>query len=90
MLGNGETFLGTEIGAFEPYRPNEESLTAVEVPVQVMVGTESAPFFTETARWLADRMNVELKKLPGGHTPYFDRPEEMAQTLRPLLRELSG
>jgi pimeloyl-ACP methyl ester carboxylesterase len=89
MLVNGETFLGTEMGAFEPYQPDEAALTAVEVPVRVMVGTESAPFFAETARWLADRMNVELEKLPGGHTPYFDRPQEIAEMLRSLLRELS-
>ena len=90
MLGNGETFLGTEMGAFEPYQPDEAALTAIEVPVRVMVGPESAPFFAETARWLAHRMNVELERLPGGHTPYFDRPEEMANTIRPLLKELSG
>lgn len=89
MLGNGETFLGTEMGAFEPYQPEEAALTAVEVPVRIMVGTESASFFAETARWLADRLNVEFEKLPGGHTPYFDRPQEMAEALRPLLRELS-
>src|ERR687898_949012 len=89
MLVNGETFLGTEMGAFEPYRPDEAVLAAVEVPVRVMIGTESAPFFAESARWLADRTNVELENLPGGHTPYFDRPDEMANTLRPLLRELS-
>lgn len=89
MLGNGETFLGTEMGSFEPYQPDEAALTAVEAPVRIMVGTESAPFFVEAARWLADRMNVELEKLLGGHTPYFDRPQEMAETLRPLLRELS-
>jgi pimeloyl-ACP methyl ester carboxylesterase len=90
MLGNGETFLGTEMGAFEPYQPDEAALAAVEVPVRVMVGPESAPFFAETARWLADRMNIELERLPGGHTPYFDRPDEMAETIRPLLRmELS-
>jgi pimeloyl-ACP methyl ester carboxylesterase len=90
MLRNGETFLGTEMGAFEPYQPDEAALAAVEVPVRVMVGPESAPFFAETARWLADRMNIELERLPGGHTPYFDRPDEMAETIRPLLRmELS-
>lgn len=89
MLGNGETFFGLEMGAFEPYQPDEAALTAVEVPVRVMVGTESAPFFAETARWLAKRLGVESETLPGGHTPYFDRPQEMAETLRPLLRELS-
>ncbi len=92
MLGNGETFIGTELGVFTSYRPNEATLAAVEVPVRVMVRTENAPpFYGEAARWLADRLNVELERLHGGHTPYFDRPEEMAETLRPLLRsELSG
>ncbi len=90
MLGNGETFFGTEMGVLEPYQPDEAALTAVEVPVRVMVGTESAPFFAETGRWLADRVSVEVERLPGGHACYIDRPEEMAQTLRPLLRELSG
>jgi pimeloyl-ACP methyl ester carboxylesterase len=90
MLGNGETFLGTEMGAFEPYHPDEAALAGIEAPMRVMVGPESAPFFGETARWLADRMNVELERLPGGHTPYFDRPQEMAECIRPLLKELSG
>jgi pimeloyl-ACP methyl ester carboxylesterase len=90
MLGNGETFLVTEMGAFEPYQPDEAALTAIETPMRIMVGPESAPFFAETARWLADCMNVELERLPGGHTPYFDRPEEMANTIRPLLKGLSG
>jgi len=89
MLGNGETFFGPEMGAFEPYHPGEAALSAVEVPVRVMVGTESAPFFAETARWLAERLGVESEMLPGGHTPYFDRPQQMVETLRPLLRELS-
>ena len=89
MLVNGETFFGPEMGTFEPYRPDEATLSAIEVPVRVMVGTESAPFFAEVARWLADSMNVELEELPGGHTPYFDRPQQMAETLRPLLRVMS-
>jgi pimeloyl-ACP methyl ester carboxylesterase len=90
LLGNGEIFLGTEIGVMEPYDPDEATLATVEVPVRVMVGAESAPFFAETAQWLAGRLNVEVERLPGGHTPYFDQPEEMAQTLRPVLRELSA
>ena len=89
MLANGETFFGPEMGVFESYRPDEAALEAIEVPVRVMVGTESAPFFAEVARWLADRMNVETEELPGAHTPYFDRPQQMAETLRPLLRGLS-
>jgi pimeloyl-ACP methyl ester carboxylesterase len=89
LLANGEIFLGTEIGVMEPYQPDEATLAAIEVPVRVMVSTDSAPVFAETSQWLADRLSVELEKLPGGHTCYFDRPEVMAQTLRPLLRDLS-
>jgi pimeloyl-ACP methyl ester carboxylesterase len=89
MLDNGKTFFGPEMGTFEPYHPGEATLTAVEVPVRVMVGSESAPFFAESARWLAECLGVESETLPGGHTPYFDRSQEMAEALRPLLRELS-
>ena len=55
----------------------------------LMAGTESRPYFGEASRWLASRLNVELETLPGGHSPYIDRPEDMAQALRPLLRQLS-
>lgn len=86
MLGNGETLFGTEFGAFESYRPDGAT---VEVPVQVMVGTDSAPFFGEAARWLAARLGVEVRALAGGHAPYFDRPEDVAKEIRPFLRQVS-
>jgi pimeloyl-ACP methyl ester carboxylesterase len=89
MLGNGETLFGTELEVIRSYRPDEATLAAVEVPVRVMVGPDSAPFFGEVARWLADRLNVQLENLPGAHMPYFDRSEEMTETIRPLLREQS-
>ena len=64
--------------------------TAVELPVRGYGRTrERSVFFAETAGWLAKRLGVEVETLPGGHTPYFDRPQEMAETLRPRLRELS-
>jgi pimeloyl-ACP methyl ester carboxylesterase len=90
MLSNAEIFFGLEFDAIGPYRPAETSLAAVEVPVRVMAGSESPLPFVEVARWLAEQLGVELEALPGAHTPYFDRPEEMAQVLRPVLRELSG
>jgi pimeloyl-ACP methyl ester carboxylesterase len=90
MLSNAETFFGTEFGVFEPYRPDDATFQTVKVPVQVMAGSDSAPLFVEASRWCADQLNVELNTLPGAHTPYFDRPEETADTLRPLLRQLSG
>jgi pimeloyl-ACP methyl ester carboxylesterase len=87
MLGNGETCLVTEMPVFPAYGPDEATLAAVEVPVRVMVGPDSA--LGEPAGWLAGQLGVELGILPGGHTPYFDRPQEMAEALRPMLREMS-
>jgi pimeloyl-ACP methyl ester carboxylesterase len=85
MLNNGGTLFGFEFGTFESYHPDEASLAAVQTPVRVMASTESAPPFVETSGWLAERLGVELETLPGGHAPYFDRPEELAQSIRPLL-----
>jgi pimeloyl-ACP methyl ester carboxylesterase len=87
MRGNGETRLVTEMPVFPAYGPDEATLAAVEVPVRVMVGPDSA--LGEPAGWLAGQLGVELEILPGGHTPYFDRPQEMAEALRPMLREMS-
>ncbi len=87
MLGNGETCLITEMPVFPAYEPDEATLAAIEVPLRVMVGPDSA--LGEPAGWLAGQLGVELESLPGGHTPYFDRPQEMAGVLRPMLREMS-
>ena len=89
LVGNGDTFFNFEFGAFEPYRPDEAALADVKVPVQLAVGQESIPLFLEASRWLAEQLNVELKTLPDAHTPYFERPEEMAEAIRPLLRGLA-
>jgi pimeloyl-ACP methyl ester carboxylesterase len=89
MLGNAEIFFGLELDAIGPYRPDEASLATVEVPVRVMAGSESPPHLVEVSRWLAAHLKVELETLPGGHTPYLDRPEEMAEAIRPFLRQVS-
>jgi pimeloyl-ACP methyl ester carboxylesterase len=90
MLGNGETLSGVEFGVFDSYRPDDATLAGVRVPVVVMVGAESLPYFGEASRWLAARLDAGLETLPGGHSPYIDRPQETARALRPLLRRLSG
>lgn len=89
MLSNGETLFTIEFGKFEDYRPDDASLATVRCPVQVMVGSESAPFFAEPAQWLATRLSVKPTILPGGHAPYFDRPHSVAETIRPALKQMS-
>jgi pimeloyl-ACP methyl ester carboxylesterase len=88
MQGNGETLFGIEMGKFEDYRPDDATLGAISVPVEVLVSEESPPFFAEAAGWLAARLGVEIVRTPGTHTPQWDRPVELVDTIRPLLKKL--
>ena len=86
MLNNGEILFGAEFGAFESYRPEEAALAAAQVPVHVLAGAETAPFFREAANWLAERLGTPLRESPGAHTPQFEWPDALAEMIRPLLR----
>jgi pimeloyl-ACP methyl ester carboxylesterase len=88
MMGNGETLFGMELERFLTYRPDEEALARVQLPVRVLVGERTTPLFQEAANWLAQRLRTKQGTLGGAHTPYFDRPDAMARALRPLLREV--
>jgi pimeloyl-ACP methyl ester carboxylesterase len=84
MLGNAETFLKVE-RTLECYRPDDATLTAIAVPVQVLVSEGAAPFIAEIGDWLAPRLGVGVSCTPGTHTPYQDHPRELADRIRSLL-----
>jgi hypothetical protein len=44
----------------------------------------------QAAGRLADRLGVKTTWTPGTHFPYLDHPQQLAQRIRPFLRELSG
>jgi pimeloyl-ACP methyl ester carboxylesterase len=88
MMGNGETLLGRELAAFLSYVPDERALAANRRPVRVLVGERTTPFFAFTTQWLASRVGTTVATLPGGHTPYFDRPHDTAAALRRLFDEV--
>jgi pimeloyl-ACP methyl ester carboxylesterase len=90
MLGNAETYLGIERGAFDGYRPDDAALAAIRAPVMVLASDRTLPFFARMAAWVADRAGVPLMTTPGSHTPYLDHPRELAETLRPFLRSVSA
>lgn len=85
MVGNGRALFGTELG-WEHYRPDDATLGAIAVPIEVLAGRDTAPPFSEAATWLAERLGTRVRQLPGGHVPMFTHPQELAATLRPLLR----
>jgi pimeloyl-ACP methyl ester carboxylesterase len=90
MLAGAETYLEVELGRFEDYLPDDHTLGAIAAPVQVLVSEESPPFFAQAAGRLAERLGVEVRWTPGTHTPYHDRPQELVQTIRPFLRDVSA
>jgi hypothetical protein len=46
-------------------------------------------FLYEAAAWLADQVGTDLVEVPGGHMSYLTDPAAVAESLPPLLRELS-
>jgi pimeloyl-ACP methyl ester carboxylesterase len=90
MLGNAEVFFSIELEAFVSYVPDDEALAAVKVPALVAAGIDNrGVYYHEAAGWVAKQFGADLAEFPGGHTPYLDRPGEMAEAIRPFLRRVS-
>jgi len=87
MLNNSEIFLEKEFLRFGVL-PDDATLAAVTVPVQVLVGTHGQPFRAEVAHWLAARLHGTPAVMPGGHTPQIEDPHLVAETIRPFLRRV--
>ena len=50
---------------------------------------DSHDFFAEVAGRLSKRLGADVVTTPGRHGAYHDRPKELAETIRPFLREVS-
>ena len=90
MLATADTFCDIERGTYETFRPDDATLATIDVPVAVLAGEHSPPFRVQIAHWLADRIGVPVMPAPDGHTPYIEHPEELANTIRPLLLQLTA
>jgi pimeloyl-ACP methyl ester carboxylesterase len=71
--------------------PPDDVLAAIAVPVAVMVGESTRPVFVQTSRRLAERLGVgvEVTRVAGAHAAYLDHAPELAEAMRPFLREVS-
>ncbi len=94
LRGNADVFSNIEPAVFN-YRPDEIRLAALKVPVYAVSATEAPkggapfPFFSEIAEWIASRLNTRPGTIPGRHGAYIDHPEEVADALRPMLRQMN-
>ena len=90
MRASSETLFGIEVGTYERYLPDDETLAAVAPRVRLLVSADGLPPYTEAARELGLRLGRDVEITPGTHVAYHDHPIEFAQALRRLLRELTA
>jgi pimeloyl-ACP methyl ester carboxylesterase len=84
------TLFGVELGTYELYMPDDQTLTSLAAPVRLLVSEESLPILAEIAGRFGQRLGVEVATTPGGHDACHEYPEEVAAAVRPFLGELSG
>ena len=84
------TLFQVELGTYELYLPDEETLAALAAPVHLIVSEDSLSFFAEVIRRLGKRLGVDVATTPGTHAAYHDHPRELAGLIRPFLRQVSG
>jgi pimeloyl-ACP methyl ester carboxylesterase len=90
MLGNAETFFFAELEGFVSYVPDPRVLAGVKVPVQTAAGIDSrGVYYYEATEWVTKQLGTVFQEIPGGHTPYFDRPEDLVKAIRPFLKQVS-
>ena len=87
MCASGELYFGIERGRFDAAIPSDEALAAIAVPIHVLASDGTRAFFVQVSERLAERLGVAVARTPGTHTPYHDRPRELADAIRSLLRE---
>ena len=79
IYSNAEMVFSIEMPGFQTYRPDEDALRALNVPVRVLVGADQpVPFFTEAAAWIAAHTNTAVVASPGAHAAHLSHPRELA------------
>jgi pimeloyl-ACP methyl ester carboxylesterase len=77
------------------YAPSLQAIADAEVPIVAAASHDSRDpasrhhFLYQAAAWLAHQVGVDLVEVPGGHMCYLTDPAAVAESLRPLLRQLS-
>jgi pimeloyl-ACP methyl ester carboxylesterase len=84
------TLFEAELGTYELYLPDEQTLGSLAAPVRLLVSADGLPFFVEIADRLGQRLGVGVSTTPGRHDGYHVYPSAFADALRPFLREFSA
>jgi len=73
------------------YKPDVEKIKQNRVKVIMAAGRstlEKGSYYGRTAPILAEMLGCKMMTFPGHHLSYFDMPQEWAETLRKVLKEV--
>ena len=86
MRSDGAVLFGVEFQNLSSWNVDQEALRRMRVPVLVLAGVDSPPFFREAARWLTVRLGGAVEQVPGGHGAPFDHPLDVATKLTRFIQ----
>ena len=89
MLNNADTILNIEAPGFAGWQPSAD-LAVLGIPIVLMVARDTLPVYRQITDWLAREFKVEPITVPGRHAFYYYRPQDLADTLRPILRRFAN
>jgi pimeloyl-ACP methyl ester carboxylesterase len=78
MKADGAVLFGVEFQTLSGWRIDEEALRRTGIPMLLLAGVESPPFFREAADWLAAHLGGTVEQVPGGHGAPFDHAADIA------------
>jgi pimeloyl-ACP methyl ester carboxylesterase len=84
------TLIGVELGTYELYLPDDETLATIAAPMRLLVSEDSLSVLAEVAGRFGERLGVDVSTTPGRHDAYTEYPDEFAAAMRPFLRKVSG
>jgi pimeloyl-ACP methyl ester carboxylesterase len=90
VCATANTLFAVELGTYELYMPDDQTLASLAAPVRLLVSEDGLPFFAEIAGRMGKRLGVEVATTPGRHDAYNAYPEQFAAAIRPFLREVTA
>ena len=89
LRATASTLFGVELGTYELYLPDVQTLASLAAPVRLLVSEDGLPVFAQIADRLGERLGVDVATTPGRHDTYHKYPAQVADTMRPFLRQVS-
>ena len=70
--------------------PTTTRLAAITARVRLLVSADGLSRVAEIAGRLGERLGMNVATTPGRHGAYHEYPHELAEAVRPFVREASG